>query len=316
MKKILFTLALTACSTKSTTPPATDKPVAPKVEAKTEVPAKAPTVHRFAANDKAFVSNAYLVETANAVVAIDAPFTVSEAKRFRAQVDAIGKPLQAVLITHAHPDHVNGITQLIEGRSNEVAVVATAGVTKTLKEIDGPKREYWAPIYKEEYPAVTTFPNTEIQDGKSVTYDGVAFSAFNIGAGESADETIWVTAQGTVAFVGDVVMKRTHPWLAEGRSAAWLTSLKLAESKLGSATTIYPGHGASGDRSILSWQASYLETYRAAVKEISKGKATLDAAGKAALEAKMKAFLPAAPLEMLIAMSADAVAAELAATTK
>jgi glyoxylase-like metal-dependent hydrolase (beta-lactamase superfamily II) len=317
MKKFLFAIALTACSSKSAPPPAIDKPTAPKSDVKTAPKAaitNAPIVHQFAANDKAFVANAYIVETTNAVIAIDAPFIVSEAKRFRAQVDAIGKPLQAVLITHAHPDHVNGVTQLLEGRTDRVSIIATARVTKTLKEIDGPKREYWSPIYKEEYPAVTTFPNTEIQDGTSVTHDGVTFTAFDIGAGESADETIWITDK--TAFVGDVVMNRTHPWLAEGRSAQWLTSLKLAESKMGGVTTVYPGHGVAGDLSMLAWQASYLEAYRAAVKEISKGKPSLDATGKRALETRMKAFLPGAPLEALIAMSADAIAAELAGATK
>jgi glyoxylase-like metal-dependent hydrolase (beta-lactamase superfamily II) len=317
MKKILFAIALTACSSKSATPTAADKPTAAPIGVKTEPKAednKALIIHQFVASDKAFVANAYIIETTKAVIAIDAPFIVSEAKRFRAQVDAIGKPLQAVLITHAHPDHVNGITQLLEGRTDKVSIIATAGVTKTLKEIDGPKRQYWSPIYKEEYPAVTTFPNTEIQDGTSVTFDGVTFTAFDIGAGESADETIWIT--GKNAFVGDVVMNRTHPWLAEGRSAGWLASLKLAESKMGGVTTVYPGHGIAGDLSVLAWQASYLEAYRAAIRELGKGKPTLDVAGKAALEAKMKAFLPSAPLEALIAMSADSVAAELAAATK
>ena len=56
-----------------------------------------------------FAVNSYLIETPAAVVAVDAPFLLSDARSFRAQLDALAKPLAGVLVTHGHPDHVNGI---------------------------------------------------------------------------------------------------------------------------------------------------------------------------------------------------------------
>lgn len=295
---LLASLSLAACA--SPAPGAAVSPVVARPD---------PVVHVHAAGEAAFFANAYLVETEHGVVAVDAPFTVTEAKRFRAELDALKKPLLAVLVTHAHPDHVNGITALVEGRPEKAPIYALSGVQKTLREIDGPKRAYWTPIYKDEYPTRTTFPDTEVKDGETITLDGVGFTAHDVGAGESADETVWTMEKD--AFVGDLVMNRVHPWLAEGRSGAWISSLAAARPLLAKATKVYPGHGVVGDASALEWQKSYLEAYRAAVAEVAKGKASLDDAQKKALETRMKAFLPGAPLEALIAMGADPVAAEL-----
>ncbi len=300
LKPVLASLALFLAACASPSPGAAVSPVASRPE---------PVVHVHAAGEAGFFANAYLVETEHGVVAVDAPFTVSEAKRFRAELDALKKPLLAVLVTHAHPDHVNGLTALVEGRPEKAPIYALGGVQKTLREIDGPKRAYWTPIYKDEYPTRTTFPDAEANDGQAVVLDGVTFTAHDVGAGESADETVWT--MGKDAFVGDLVMNRVHPWLAEGRSGAWLSSLAASRPILATSSKVYPGHGAVGDASALEWQKSYLEAYRAAVADVAKGRATLDDAQKKALETRMNAFLPGAPLQALIAMGADPVAAEL-----
>jgi glyoxylase-like metal-dependent hydrolase (beta-lactamase superfamily II) len=274
--------------------------------------ASAPKVHVHTAGEAGFYANAYLVEGPHAVVAIDAPFTQSEARAFKRELDAIGKPLVAVLVTHAHPDHVNGITALVAG--GKVPIVALAGVADTLKAIDGPKRAYWAPIYKEEYPPATTFPDTVIAAGATVTYDGMTFRAHDLGKGESASETVWVLEGAEpVAFTGDLVMHGVHAWLAEGQSGSWLAALALAERELGAVKTIYPGHGdAAPAAAALAWQRRYLDRYRDAVRALAAGRTKLDDGQRKSLTAAMAKLVPGGKLAVLVGMSADAVAAELA----
>src|SRR5262249_61452816 len=67
-----------------------------------------PIVHRHTGGENDVLANAYLVETANGVVAVDATMTVAESARLRAELLAIHKPLLAGLITHSHPDHYGG----------------------------------------------------------------------------------------------------------------------------------------------------------------------------------------------------------------
>ena len=62
-------------------------------------------VHRFGATAAGTPVNAYLVEGADGVVAVDATLTVSDGRALRARADALGKPLLGVAVTHTHPDH-------------------------------------------------------------------------------------------------------------------------------------------------------------------------------------------------------------------
>ena len=61
------------------------------------------TIHRFEAS--LFPVNAYLVETSIGVIVVDATLGVTDGRALRARVDALKKPLAAVVITHSHPDH-------------------------------------------------------------------------------------------------------------------------------------------------------------------------------------------------------------------
>ena len=84
--------------------------------------------------------NAYLVETRAGVVAVDATLTESDSKAFRKEMEALGKPLQAVLITHPHPDHVAGITNLVA--ADETKIIATQAVIDLMRKLEEPKRKF------------------------------------------------------------------------------------------------------------------------------------------------------------------------------
>lgn len=57
------------------------------------------------------------------MVAVDALLTVPDATALRARVDELGKPLRAVLLTHGHPDHYNGVR--VPVGEDEVPVYST-----------------------------------------------------------------------------------------------------------------------------------------------------------------------------------------------
>jgi glyoxylase-like metal-dependent hydrolase (beta-lactamase superfamily II) len=87
------------------------------------------TVHRFEAS--LFPVNAYLVETGTGIVVVDATLSVSDGRALRARVDALKKPLAAVVITHSHPDHYGGVTSLLGGTN--VPIYAIAGVDEVIR---------------------------------------------------------------------------------------------------------------------------------------------------------------------------------------
>jgi len=75
----------------------------------------APLIHTFTSGEQGIFANAYIIETQNGLVAVDATLTVSESKSLKNRIDSINKPLLAILLTHAHPDHVAGVTNLVRG---------------------------------------------------------------------------------------------------------------------------------------------------------------------------------------------------------
>jgi len=269
-------------------------------------------IHAHASGEGGIFANAYLVETDHGVVAVDATLTVSESRAFRAMLDAPGKPLLAVLLTHAHPDHVAGIGELVRGR--EAPVVALTSVAEMMREIEEPKRRQWQPVFKDEWIPRWTHPTRFVRDGEVLVLDGARFRAHDMGGGgDCRANTIWVLeGEPPVAFIGDLVFEGVHSYLADGQSEEWLANLGKARGLLADASAIYPGHGRSGTLRLLDGQERYLHAYRAAVSTLAAGRASLSADQKEALTARMRAFLPGAGLEFMIGLGADAIAGELA----
>jgi glyoxylase-like metal-dependent hydrolase (beta-lactamase superfamily II) len=275
------------------------------------VVAPAPKVHQIQANEAGLLVNGYLVEGAHGVVAVDSALTITDSRRLRKEADALGKPLLAVLITHGHPDHYNGVAALISG--HKVAVYATAPVAKVIRDDDAAKEKQWKPVFKDEWPAKRAFPDHEVKDGEKLTFDGMTFVAHELGPAESHADSYWeLTGAGRAVFIGDEVLNGAHAYTNDGHTAAWLANLDRLAKDLAGVAHVYPGHGAAGDASLFAWEKTYLTTYRAEVDKLRGGADTLSDAQRATLVEHMKAAYPKAALEFMIALGANTVAAELA----
>ncbi len=268
-------------------------------------------VHEFYSGEGGIFANAYLVETRTGVVAIDATLLESTSKDLRKKLIAIGKPLKAVLLTHGHPDHYNGVTNLLAGET--VDVVSTPGTDRVIRESDAAKEKQWSPVFKSEWPAKRTFPTRTLIDGAALEIDGVKFTVHDLGKGESHSDSYWVMESGgdKTAFIGDVVLNRVHAYVSDEHTAQWLANIERVKRDLRGIEKIYPGHGEAGDLSMLDWQRQYLMDYRRAVAELAANKPQLTDAAKQRLVERMKAVLPNGKLEFLISLGADAVAREL-----
>jgi glyoxylase-like metal-dependent hydrolase (beta-lactamase superfamily II) len=271
----------------------------------------APTVHQITASDQGLRVNCYVVEGEHGLVAIDSALTVSDAAAVRQRIDALGKPLLAILITHGHPDHYNGVAAVIAGR--QVPVYATAAVGKVIRSDDDAKQSQWKPVFKDEWPDRRAFPDREIRNGDKLTFDGMVFVVHDLGAGESHADSYWeLLGAERAAFVGDAVLAGSHAYANDGHTSEWIHNLDRLSRDLKGAKRIYPGHGAAGDASLFAWERAYLVKYRAAVDKLRAGRAVLTDAQKRMLVDQMKAAYPGATNEFMIGLSADTVAAELA----
>jgi glyoxylase-like metal-dependent hydrolase (beta-lactamase superfamily II) len=280
--------------------------------AASEMNMTAPKIHTHMSGEKGIFANAYIIESQNGVVVIDSTLTVSESKALRSELDSIDKLLLAIILTHPHPDHVAGVTNLVT--SQDVPIISLESIASIMNATEEVKRIQWTPVFGKEWIRSWTYPNQYVKDLDSITFDGITYKVYDFGPGGDSDaNSIWVLENGpNVAFVGDLVFNGFHPYIADNHISDWLKNIEKARHLLANVSTIYPGHGRSGSLDLLESQKKYLLAYSDAVKELSGGKSILTEEAKKELTQRMEKFLPGAGLSFLIGLGADSVAAELA----
>jgi glyoxylase-like metal-dependent hydrolase (beta-lactamase superfamily II) len=269
--------------------------------------ASEPTIHRYPQNHEGAFVNAYLVETDSSVVAIDSLLTVSDSLALRAALEELGKPLRAVLLTHSHPDHYGGLTELVS--RDDVPIIAPQGVIDTIARDDDAKEQILRPMFGDEWAARRTFPNTPIHDGDSVSFDNVTFRVIDLGPSESPHDSPWMLGNDErTVFLGDQIYDHKHCYLADGFHQQWLENIETLRERFPSDAVFHIGHGGPASPADWDWQRSYIETFLEAVRA-----ADWSSPGQAhtSVVAEMTRFLPSDELQFLMELSIEPVAAQL-----
>jgi glyoxylase-like metal-dependent hydrolase (beta-lactamase superfamily II) len=237
---------------------------------------------------------------------------LSSAEKLARQIKATGKSVVGIIITHPHPDHVRGLAILAKEFPNAPIYSSQA----TLESMKADKFHY--------FPGDLPMPNKIIEPNGELVVGGIKFKADEIGAGEAEAMTVLYMPTEKIVFSSDVISgHRMTPYLAEGRSGAWLKQLAAISPECIKMKIAYPGHGASGPpRELLAAQKKYIVTFRGLIgKRVKNG--MLSPGSKQAIVSEMErrypnsmpvAFVPQAveTSRQLLGLNVDAVAKELA----
>jgi glyoxylase-like metal-dependent hydrolase (beta-lactamase superfamily II) len=229
-------------------------------------------VHSYIAPDASVSVTSHLIETANNLIVIDAQFLQTFAAEVRAIADAVGKPVQRLILSHAHPDHFLG-ANLWEG----VPFVTTAGIAAGLDGYieAGSVEQVVALVGETEVPTEVRPAEVGIEAGDE-TIDGVTFNYEIITDAEAPEHLIVRIPEAGVIVLNDLLYSNMHFFPGQNRDN-WITVLEQLRGSLEGFDTLLPGHGLPATRGEIDGAIDYLTFVQETAASASSGQDIIDA---------------------------------------
>lgn len=185
------------------------------------------------------VSNAGVVVDDDGVTVVDTLMVRSQWEPFVAAVNALGRPVRRIVLTHAHIDHVGGT------RGFPSAAVYGSPQTSELLDGEMPLGAYKAfmPAFDAEFDelaAIGTRRVTHLVTGAAQLTERVELLP---ATGHTAGDLMVLVADADVLFAGDLCFFGVTPLAFQGDPRTWADVLDPLPELAG---TIVPGHGPLG----------------------------------------------------------------------
>ncbi|MFM7122160.1 MAG: MBL fold metallo-hydrolase, partial [Fluviibacter sp.] len=151
------------------------------------------------------------------------------------------KPLNMVIVTHYHADHVYGLQVFKEAGARIVAHEASGEYlnsdTARLR-LDASRQELfpWVDEHTKLLP-----PDEPIKGAKKLVVGGVDFELIPVGPSHTPDDLVVWLPQSRVLFAGDLVFRNRIPFVGQADSRQWIESLNTLLKF--PAKVMVPGHG-------------------------------------------------------------------------
>ncbi|MDZ7869319.1 MAG: MBL fold metallo-hydrolase [Rheinheimera sp.] len=204
------------------------------------------TINRYASTERSYAANAYWLESADALVLIDALMLIPDAEKLAAVLKSRKKPLVGIFLTHPHVDHFGGLATL-RRHFPEVPIFASAAAAVQVSQVH--KQAYaqgWIQSYGSAYDQQAITPDRIIADSEHIQLAGMSFTFHAYGPMEAKDNIMIYNKEADALFTGDTVLNGQMYYLGEGFSAATLAGLERIGQQFPAQTRAYPGHGDTG----------------------------------------------------------------------
>ncbi|MCH5671073.1 MBL fold metallo-hydrolase [Streptomyces gilvus] len=163
------------------------------------------------------------------IVAVDAQYALGYADEVVAYARALGKPIDRLVVSHAHPDHFHGAARF-------GAPVHALPAVRDQIAAQGDSQDPTGTLI----PVTDVTPTVEISPGTEV--DGVPFVFEAVAGGESADELVIRLPEQGVLVAQDLVYHAVHLFLGNDDIDGWRKAVDALAADT-SYDTILAGHG-------------------------------------------------------------------------
>jgi len=246
------------------------------------VPATEPlTVDRFPGREASV--NAYIIQNSTHAVVVDSLSNREEATTLAHQVRSSGRALQAIFVTHGHPDHFIGSRTLLEAFPRARILVASAAIkADILSFASWMESVSWLDQQPQMKPKSARAPEGFVYASQIEVLGSDRLSVEGGGElGVRSDypptecghmSTISLPGTRTV-LTSDLTYHGVHAWAGQGvlreHVANWVRVLgDLKSEYLGPDWVVLPGHGPPSDPTLFDQMRIYLDDFISAVSDV------------------------------------------------
>ena len=260
---VILSLLLTGCFTKCVTYKDT---TTPQMKGMVKILERdGVRIHSYVSPGDSARVTSHIVEGPTRLVIYDAQFLVPYAKEVRAYADSLNKPIDRVIITHAHPDHFFG-TAAAFADIPIYALPKTKNVITKIgpKMLAGNKKKMGGLV-----PDTVVAPTHEIRPG-TLTIDGVKYKFERFVDGEAGEHLVAKLPEQQVMIVQDLGYNDTHLFLGNNTFGSWIKILENLQTAK-SYDAILVGHGEPTTTKVFADNIEYLQVAAAIYPTVDNG---------------------------------------------
>jgi len=214
-------------------------------------------IHSYLSPTDGFHVNTQMIEGPTAVVIFDGQLLLPYAGEVASYVQTLGKPVDRIILSHAHTDHWSGLQALTE-RFPEAPLFALDGVADQIRARGQGRLDSFRPIYGDRIATKVTIPTEIITEGVQ-RIDGVTYDFKRFVDAESDLQLAALLPEQKVLMAFDLVFSPTeHLFTGADHFDHWMTVLEQLKALQGY-DTITIGHDTPVNRSAIDITMTYVK---------------------------------------------------------
>jgi Metallo-beta-lactamase superfamily len=217
-------------------------------------------IHSYLSPLDGFQVNTQMIEGPTAVVIFDGQLLLPYANEVASYVQTLGKPVERIILSHAHTDHWSGLQVLTESFP-DVRVFALNGISDQLRAGGQARLDSFRPIYGDRIATKVTVPTETIAEGVQ-QIDGITYDFKRFVDAESDLQLAALLPEQRVLMAFDLVFSpNEHAFTVVDHFDHWMIVLEQLKVLQGY-DTITIGHDTPVHRSAIDSTNTYIKRAR------------------------------------------------------